>query len=214
MRNPEKKDCQWLLQKSEGASIWDWNIANHTSVIDFYKKVIENDLGTPKTPMPYYEVMDNLIADHRAKEAREYLEMYKALPAHRPFLVPVYMAQIALAEYDENSADEIMQSALTEFGEHSGFLFEIGQYYARKCEYRKAIEYYESSWKADEEKTPRFTDPLHAIAVIYEILGENERAIETYGRMIACIKDEWGYKDGDAAVLEVESEIARISKEK
>ena len=68
--------------------------------------------------------------------------------------------------------------------------------------------------KADEEKTPRFTDPLHAIAVIYEILGENERAIETYGRMIACIKDEWGYKDGDAAVLEVEREIARISKEK
>lgn len=212
MRNPEKKDCQWLLQKAEGASIWDWNIANHTAVIDFYKKVIECDTVEPKTPMPYYEVMDNLIADHRTREAREYLEIYKTLPAHRPFLVPVYEASIALAEYDAVGADEIMQNALVEFSGHSGFLFEMGQYYARKCDYLKAIDYYERSWRADEDKKPRFTDALHAISLIYEMLGDYERAIETYDRMVACIKDEWGYKDGDAALLEVEREKSRLQK--
>ena len=212
MRNPEKKDCQWLLQKAEGASIWDWNIANHSAVIDFYKKVIECDTVEPKTPMPYYEVMDNLIADHRVREAREYLEIYKTLPAHRPFLVPVYEASIALAEYDAVGADEIMQRALDEFSDHSGFLFEMGQYYARKCDYLKAIDYYERSWRADEDKKPRFTDALHAVSLIYEILGDYERAVDAQDRMIACIKDEWGYKDGDAALLEVEREKSRLQK--
>jgi transcriptional regulator with XRE-family HTH domain len=212
MLSPEIKECQWLLQKAEGASIWDWNIANHTAVIEFYKRVIENDKITPKTPLPYYEVMDNLIADHRTKEAREYLAEYKTLPAHRPFLLPVYEAQIALAEYDEKRADNIMQTALGEFGSHSGFLFESAQYYARKCDYVKAIEFYEQSWSADADKLPRYTDALHGIAVIYEILGDIPSAIKTYDRMIECIKNEWGYNDGDAAVVEVEREKSRLIK--
>lgn len=212
MRTPEKKECQWLLQKAEGAHVWDWNIANHTAVIDFYKQVIEKDTVTPPSPMPYYEVMDNLIADHRTKEAEEYLEIYQTLPAHRPFLIPVYKAYIALAEYDVIKADAIMETAMKDFSDNSSFLFEAGQYHARKCEYEKAIEYYERSWKADEDRKPRYTDALHGIAVIYGILGNRQRALETYDRMIACIKEEWGYTEDDAAVIEVEREKGRLQK--
>ena len=207
---PEIKECQWLLQKAEGAVSWDWNVNNRTSVIEFYKRVIKNDNVEPKSPMPYYEVMDNLIADHRTQEAREYLEIYKTLPAHKPVLVPIYEASIALAEFDAPKADAIMEEAEKEFGENNDFLFESAQYYARKCEYKKAIAYYEACWKVEENKKPRFTDPLESIAIIYEILGERQKAIETYDRMITCIKDEWGYKDEDAAVLEVEREKKRL----
>lgn len=207
---PEIKECQWLLQKAEGAVSWDWNINNRTPVIEFYKHIIENDNVEPKSPMPYYEVMDNLIADHRVKEAREYFEIYKTLPAHKPSLIPIYEAQFALAEFDAPKADTIMREAAKEFGENNDFLFEYAQYHARKCEYQEAIDCYEACWKAEEDKKPRFTDPLQSIAIIYEILGEREKAIETYNRMIACIKDEWGYKDEDAAVLEVEREKKRL----
>jgi tetratricopeptide (TPR) repeat protein len=207
---PEIKDCQWLLQKAEGAFAWDWNVNNRTSVIEFYKRVIKNGNVEPKSPMPYYEVMDNLIADHRTREAREYLEIYKTLPAHKPVLVPIYEATIALAEFDVKRADAIIEDAAKEFGENHDFLFESAQYYARKCEYGKAIACYEACWKVEESQKPRFTDPLQSIAIIYEILGEREKAIETYDRMIACIKDEWGYKDEDAAVLEVEREKKRL----
>lgn len=207
---PEIKECQWLLQKAEGASCWDWNIDNRTEIINFYKDAIEHDKIEPKTPLLYYEVMDNLIADHRTSEAREYLAEYKSLPAHKPFLVPVYEAYIAMAEYDIRTADEIMENALKDFSDNSGFLFESAQYYARKCEYTKAIEYYEASWTADEAKKPRYTDALHGIATIYEIVGETQKAIETYDRMIACIKDEWGYKDEDAAVTEVERKKRKL----
>jgi hypothetical protein len=112
MLAPEIKDCQWLLQKAEGAVVWDWNIGNHAAVIEFYKSVIAKDGGTPKSPLPYYELLDNLIADRRTAEARLYLAECKALPAHRPFLIPVYEAYIAMAEFELQSADRIMADAL------------------------------------------------------------------------------------------------------
>ena len=211
MRQPEKKECQWLLQKAEGASIWDWNNANHTSVINFYKSVIAGDPIEPHSPMPYYEVMDNLIADHRTAEAEAYLAVYQTLPAHKPFLIPVYKAAIALANYDAVKADAIMEEAEKEFSGEPCFLFEKAQYHARKCEYDKAIHYYELSWELD--KRPRYTDALHSIAIIYEIKGEKAKALETYDRMIQCIKEDWNYTDEDAAVLEVQREKARLLSE-
>lgn len=209
---PDKKDCQWLLQKAEGAACWDWNISNHTAIIDFYKSVVASCRGKIESPLPYYDLMDNLLADHRTSEARAYLEEYKKLPFHRTFLVPVYEAYIALAEYDLPKADSIMANALNELADDSGFLFETAQYHARKCDYEKALEFYEASWAADEAKKPRFTDALHGIATIYEILNQPAKAIETYDRMIACIKEEWGYKDEDAAVTEVERLKKRLQK--
>lgn len=209
---PEIKDCQWLLQKSNGAVAWDWNCSNHTDVIDFYKKVIESDTIIPKTPLPYYEIIDNLIADHRTKEAEEYLNKCAKLPAHKPFLIPVYKAYIALAEYDAKKADGIMESALVKFSDNAGFLFETAQYHARKCEYEKAIAYYEQSWEAESNQKPRFTDALDGIATIYMIMNNPDKVIETYDRLITCLKDEWGYKDDDAAIIDVERKKKALIK--
>jgi hypothetical protein len=101
---------------AEGERAWDWDADNCASLIDFYKEVIKNDKIEPKTPLPYYYLLDDLIADRRTDEAREYLEILKTIPAHREFLIPVYEANIALAEFDEKKADEIMLRALEKFG--------------------------------------------------------------------------------------------------
>ncbi len=160
--------------------------------------------------MPYYEIMDNLIADHRAKEAQRYLEIYQTLPAHKPFLVPVYQAYIAIAEYDIARADTIMADALKKFENESGFLFEYAQYHARKCDYEKALEFYEKNWSSENQAKPRFTDALEGIATIYEILGDRDMAISTYDRIITCVKEEWGYRDEDAVVIDVERKKKRL----
>lgn len=208
---PEKKGCQYLLQKAEGAACWDWNISNRTSVIEFYKAIADSDSGE-KTNMHYYDLIDNLLADHRADEAEHYLNEYKKLPSHRPFLIPVYESYVALARYDVRTADSIMESALADFESDSGFLFESAQYYARRCDYGKAIDFYERSFAIDEKK-PRYTDALEGIATVYVILGNKDMAIKTYQRMIRCIKDEWGYKSEDAAVIEVERKIKHLRGE-
>lgn len=206
---PEKKDCQWLLQNAEGGFIWDWNTGNHAGTIAFYRQVIASDTGEPKTPLPYFYLIDNLIADRRTEEAKEALRQFAALPTHRPMMVPVYEAAIALAEFDEQKADAIMENALEQFGNQADFLFETAQYYARKCQYDKAVHYYEASFNADSGRKPRFPDALQGIAVIREILGDKERAIEAYERIISLFKTEWGFEE-ELPVRQAEREILRL----
>ena len=160
----------------------------------------------------YYNLIDNLIADHRTREAQEYLDKCATLPAHRPFLIPVYKAYIALAEFDAKKADSIMEAAFSEFSDNAGFLFETAQYHARKCEYEKAIDFYEQSWEKERDHKPRFTDALDGIATIYVIMNNVDKAIETYDRLIACLKSEWGYKDDDSAVIGVERKKKALRK--
>ena len=208
---PAEKECQWLLQKAEGGVAWDWNIANHSGVIDFYKQVIAEDHIEPKSPLPYFYLIDNLIADHRTKEAAEYLKQFATLPAHRPFMVSVYEAAIALAEYDEQRADAIMEKALSTFPEERDMLFEAAQYYARKCDYETAIRYYEASFAADSDAKPRFTDALDGIATIYEIIGDYAKAAETQKRILECLKTEWGFTE-ETVVRETEAKIKRLQQ--
>lgn len=209
LKEPEKKECQWLLQKAEGSEAWDWNAANHSRIIDFYKEVIEKDPGEPKTPLPYYYLIDNLIADHRTKEAAYYLERFQRLPAHRPFMVPVYAAAIALAEYDEAKADGIMEKALADNPHETDLLFEAAQYYARKCEYEKAITYYEASYNSEAARKPRYTDALEGIAQIYEIMGKYQKAADTQKRILDALKNEWGFSE-ETIIRDTECEIERL----
>ena len=208
---PEKKDCQWLLQRAEGDVIWDWNAGNHSRTIDFYKEVIAGDKVEPKTPLPYYYLLDELIADHRTEEAEYYLSALKTVPAHRPLLIPVYEANIALAEYDEPRADAIMEKAMAEFSGECDFLFEAAQYYARKGDYEKALEYYEASYAADGGHKPRYTDALQGIAMIHEIRGEYQEAADTWRRVLDSLKNEWGFTE-ETVVRETEQEIQRLEE--
>ena len=43
-------------------------------------------------------------------------------------------------------------------------------------------------------------------------ITKGAKAIQTYDRMIACCKDEWGYRDEDAAIIEIERDKKRLMK--
>ena len=208
---PEKKDCQWLLDKAEGAAVWDWNMANHSKVIDFFKEVIRSDNIEPHTPLPYYFLIDNLLADNRADEAEAYVEEAAKLPAHKPFLIRVYRAHVALARFDRPLADEIIKSGLKDFSGESGMHFEAAQYYARTCRYDRAIECYEASYRIEEDSKPRFTDALYGIMAIYEIQGKYDLAVQTCDRILLNLREEWGMKD-EQVVLEALAERERLAK--
>ena len=192
---------------SEGGTVWDWNVGNHSRTIDFYKEVIESDNIEPHTPLPYYYLIDELLADRRTEEASHYLEEMQKCPAHKPFLVQTYRAYIALAEYDEKKADAIMEEALQQFPDNGNMLFEAAQYHARKCEYDRAIELYEASYEA--EPKPRFYDALQGIARIQEIMGQYREAASTYDRILDNLRNEWGFTE-ETAVKEAEDERDRL----
>lgn len=198
---PNEKGCQWMLQKAAGHAVWDWNISNHTSAIDFYREIVA---ANPDSRLSQEYLLDNLIADHRVNEAEAVLEK-SDLKEACPVLYEVYRAHIALARFDEPTADRIMEELVDTHPEDSASLFEAAQYYAEKCCYEKAIAYYERSFAA-ETRRPRFQDELQGIADIYRIMGDFRKAAETYDRIVDLLKNEWG--------LTEEVELRKAEKER
>lgn len=211
MLAPEKKDCQWLLERSEGETAWDWNISNHAGLIDFYKQVIAGDKITPATPMPYYYLIDYLLSDRRTQEAAHYVDEMEKLPACSRVLPQAYRAHIALIEEGLPSGDAVIEAALARDPQSSGMMFEAAQYYARTCRYDRALALYERCYKAEEDEKPRFSDPLQGMAIIHEIRGDYASAIHARERELDNLKTEWGYTD-EAPVQETLREIQRLQK--
>ena len=202
---PDKKDCQWILNMAEGHFVWDWNLSNHNAAITFYREIVEKN---PDAALPYYYLIDNLIADHRTDEAEKYLSRLEELKSEKKNLLRTYRAFIALARYDVKTADEIMEDLAKECPNDPLVLFEVAQYYARKCEYDKAIEYYERAYE-NETRHPRYIDEPQAIAEIYEIMGDYKKAAEAYERVIDNQRNEWGMTE-EAELKHSERELARL----
>ena len=205
LKNPGKKGCQWMLQKAEGHVAWDWNIGNHSKAVEFYREIVEKN---PEKKLPYAYLFDNLLADHRAEEAEKLLEKYAALPDVNPVHVGVYRAHIALARFDVKTADRIMEELGERYPDDFIYLFEAAQYYAGKCDYDKAIALYEHSFEM-ETRRPRFNDELMAIADIYEIQGNYQKAAETYDRIIDLLENEWGFTE-ETGLQQAKKEKARL----
>lgn len=202
---PGVKDCQWILDRAEGHAAWDWNISNHAKAVAFWRGVVEEN---PDVRLPYLYLIDNLIADYRADEAERYLERASRLADARPVMVQVYRAHIALARFDEKTADGIIEALVAAHPEDFVCLFEAAQYYAKKCDYARAIELYERSFE-NETRRPRFTDALMAIADIHEIMGEYGKAADTCDRIIDLLENEWGFTE-DTGLEHARREKARL----
>ena len=206
-RAPGEKGCQWILNKTEGHAVWDWNMANHTRAIDFYRELTE---ANPDASLPYMYLIDNLIADHRADEADRWLDRYCALENAHPIMKQVYRASIALARFDDKTADGIMEELIREHPDDDACLFETAQYYAKKSDYGKAIRYYEQAFEKDPRR-PRFQDALMGIADIYEIMGDYANAAKTYDRILDLLTNEWGLtEETDSSVTAAQKEKARL----
>ena len=189
--DPNKKDCQWMLGKTDNYDCWDWDMSNHTEAINFYRDLYNNN---KTSGLSLCFLIDNLIADKRADEAENYIKEYERLCPHNIALIAAYKAGVALARYDEALADSIMNSLEVEHGDDPSCLFEIAQYYAKKAQYEKAINYFAESFEK-ETKRPRYVDALLSIANIYDIMGNIKKEVEAYDRIIACSKEEWGMSE-------------------
>ncbi|MBR3381775.1 MAG: helix-turn-helix domain-containing protein [Clostridia bacterium] len=204
-RTPGEKHCQWILNKTDGYAAWDWNMHNHTNAVEFFGEVVR---ANPDTLGPYYYLLDNLIADHRAQEAEAALKRMSALKDANPVLTEVYRAHIALARFDEPAADAIIEDLLAKNENDWVCLFEAAQYFAGKADYDRAIGLYELSFEKTDRR-PRFQDELMAIRDIHKIKGDYAKAAETQGRIVDLLENEWGMTEEDD-VKNAKAEQARL----
>lgn len=209
---PERKDCQWLLQVTEGAVAKDWNISNHHKVIRFFMELIQEN---PKVAPNYLYLIDNLLADNRTGEAMEYLEKYSMLADSVDYKVSLYKGKIALTEHKVTEAEEIFQRLEEQFQSHSQVVFELANHYATQCDYEKALLYYEKSFALDLQQGnhPIYIDALEAMIMIYEIQGLYEKAMECCDRELKHMEAEFGFTEGEPVrkVLEKKQELMGYS---
>lgn len=193
---PQIKDCQWLLQKASGAAARDFNIKNHYRIISFYKDLVKKN---PQASYNYLELIDNLLADNRTQEASDYLKKYAACKDKDDCRIIIYEGRILHAEHNTTAADQKFNELSEKYPDDSTALFALANYYADKCAYKKAIDYYQKSFELDVLKgqKPLYTDALEGMAIIYEIQGQYNEAIKCYERILKVLHEEFNFTEGE-----------------
>ena len=201
----KRENAQWMINKAEAGYCWDWDISNHTGLINFYKEVVE---ANPEVIEPYHHLIWNLIDDHRLDEASRYLvklkELYSKIKEQKPnmtIITEAYRADIELKRGNKAEADKIMNDLSKDYGECDGYLFELAQYYTKSGSYKEAIQLYEDAFNKDK-KRPRYSDALLGMIDIYDIIGDIDKEIETYDRLLKLYKEEWKISEDEATYLD------------
>ena len=153
----------------------------------------------------YDQLQDEVVINANREGLLSLAGQLAALADADAITVQVYRAHIALARFDEPTADRIMAELVAAHANDCRALFEAAQYCAKKCDYAQAIDFYERSFAA-EPRRPRFQDELQGIADIYQIMGDYAKAAETYERIVCLLRDEWGMTE--------ETELKHAQREK
>ena len=76
MINPDNKDLHNTFHNAMHGGNLDWNVANHSELIQFYQNFIQEH---PTITRAYLYLLDNLIDDGRLDEAKKVLERRSAV---------------------------------------------------------------------------------------------------------------------------------------
>lgn len=203
---PENKSHHVALVEASRGVFTDWNYANHKTLIDFYKKFTSEN---PAYRGGYLWQLDHLIADGRLDEARETLENLKTVDSG--YITQVYAGKIEKAAGHFEAAMASWNGCVEQFSENwlsyacradeSAWL---GQYEAALRDYEVAMAI---------QAKPRFYDGFESQALIYEIMGKPEKAIELRREIVKLLKDEWGITFGEGVEKHLR-EIERLENSK
>ncbi len=192
---PLSSDLHKVLNNAHKGPLGDWNIMNHGERIAYYKEFIKKH---PDHRTGYMWLLDSLINDGRLQEARNVLKEYEDMIVRtkdKDWRTMNYKALIELKDGNKDKANEIWNDMIKAHSHISGPYFERAVVYAYNGEWKNAISCYEKDFEL--MKKPRYTDSLDAIGKIYEIIGDDKKAIETYKRFIQLLEKEWNITEGE-----------------
>lgn len=199
-----EKAAHTALFEAEGGVFPDWNAVNHHRTIEFYKDFIARH---PSQRRAYFWLLDLLIADGRCPEARKYLEKMNRLG--ESYHSDLYLGMILEKEGKPEEAAACWERMTQKDPDNWQSWFARADRLAKRCAYPEAIALYEKALALSPR--PRFTDPVNAIAQLYEIQGQYEKAIEFYQKEIEIVREDWNETQGEA-IDEPLRNIARLKE--
>lgn len=188
----------------EGGVFPDWNAVNHHRTIAFYQDFITRHPGQRRA---YLWLLDLLIDDGRCPEARKYLKKMNRLG--ESYHSDLYLGMILEKEGKPEEAAACWERMTQKDPDNWQSWFARADRLAKRCAYPEAIALYEKALALSPR--PRFTDPVNAIAQLYEIQGQYEKAIEFYQKEIEIVREDWNETQGEA-IDEPLRNIARLKE--
>lgn len=198
------KAAHTALFEAEGGVFPDWNAVNHHRTIEFYQDFITRHPGQRRA---YLWLLDLLIDDGRCPEARKYLEKMNRLG--ESYHSDLYLGMILEKEGKPEEAAACWEGMTEKYPDTWLSWFARADRMARRCAYAEAVALYEKALALSPR--PRFTDPVNAIAQLYEIQGQYEKAIEFYQKEIEIVREDWNETQGEA-IDEPLRNIARLKE--
>lgn len=199
-----EKAAHTALFEAEGGVFPDWNDVNHHRTIAFYQDFITRHPGQRRS---YLWLLDLLIDDGRCPEARKYLEKMNRLG--ESYHSDLYLGMILEKEGRLEEAAACWEGMTQKDPDNWQSWFARADRLAKRCAYPEAIALYEKALALSPR--PRFTDPVNAIAQLYEIQGQYEKAVEFYQKEIEIVREDWNETQGEA-IDEPLRNIARLKE--
>lgn len=186
-----EKAAHTALFEAEGGVFPDWNAVNHHRTIAFYQDFITRHPGQRRA---YLWLLDLLIDDGRCPEARKYLEKMNRLG--ESYHSDLYLGMILEKEGRLEEAAACWEGMTEKYPDNWLSWFARADRMARRSACPEAVSLYEKALELSPR--PRFTDPVNAIAQLYEIQGQYEKAVEFYQKEIEIVREDWNETQGEA----------------
>ena len=192
---------------SELANAWgsympDWNVRNHHALIEWFSDYCRRD---PDNRASLMWLLDNLIADRRLDEARQWLE--KLAQTDHTFRTPMYRYLIAQAAGERAEAEKVLRELESTEEPEWCLALTLGDIYTQRQEYDEAIAWYRRGQEL--QPSPKYIDSATSIAHICEIRGDRPGAIAAYREVLRLLREEWGIVSGETCA-EVERAIRKL----
>ena len=201
-RDPDLHEVHGELKLSMNGWCKDWAYNNRSELIAFYQDYLHTH---PDCKNAYLHLLDNLLADFRLTEAREYLDRYAKLDG--TYRTPMNRGMTVWFAGNREEAFAIWAKMEEDFPDNWCVYQNIGDFLVRSERYGEAIGYYRKA--LNTMAPPRWCDPIESIAQVYELMGDIPAAISAWREELLLFETDWDFTTGETSDM-VHRRIARL----
>lgn len=201
--SPDHKSTHSALCEAAGGVVWDWNLQNHHSLIDYYYQLINKN---PKVWITYVWLTENLIADMRLKEAEEMIGKLEQIKTTPHILRLKFRLEIKRGDFE--AAEKYLTELTDTYDDAIAWSYKADAY-AGLSRYEEAIACYKKA--VTLETPPRYTDNYICLAHIYEITKDYPNAIGAYKNVIEVLKSDYNAPSDGEMIQYYETKIAGLA---
>lgn len=140
----------------------------------------------------YEKLIEAMIEMRYFDKAEEMIGFLKPSDDYSACSPEIFRGDIEFAKGNIEKAKMIWSNVSTE--NHKG-QYEVGERFNKICDYEKAIECYENSFRT--AKIPRDISALYSLAFLYDKLGSYKSAIDKWEKIIDVLASDYNITEGE-----------------